>query len=126
MCFGRGPASESTVASEPLHERAHRDLVARRIGESADTLRRLAAPAHVETVVAAATMVAAVLRGGGKLLVFGNGGSAADAQHIAAELLGRFLLDRPALPAVALADNSAALTAIGNDYGFTEVFARQV
>jgi D-sedoheptulose 7-phosphate isomerase len=71
-------------------------------------------------------MIAAALREGGKLLLFGNGGSAADAQHIAAELLGRFLLDRPALPAVALADNSAALTAIANDYGYADVFARQV
>ena len=63
---------------------------------------------------------------GGKLLVFGNGGSAADATHIAAELVGRFLLERRALPALSLSDNASAVTAIGNDYGFERVFARQV
>ncbi|MDX6548180.1 MAG: D-sedoheptulose 7-phosphate isomerase, partial [Gaiellales bacterium] len=57
---------------------------------------------------------------------FGNGGSAADAQHIATELTGRYLLDRPPLAALALADNTAALTANGNDFGFDEVFARQL
>lgn len=63
---------------------------------------------------------------GGKLLTFGNGGSAADAQHFAAEMVGRFRRDRRALPAVALTVDSSALTSIGNDYGYDEVFARQV
>jgi D-sedoheptulose 7-phosphate isomerase len=65
-------------------------------------------------------------RAGGKLLLFGNGGSAADAQHMAAELVGRFLLERPALPAIALTTDTSALTALANDYGFELVFARQV
>ena len=66
------------------------------------------------------------IRGGGKVIFFGNGGSAADAQHLAAELSGRFYLDRPALPALSLSTNSSTLTAISNDYGFEHVFARQL
>src|SRR5271168_1040789 len=63
---------------------------------------------------------------GNKILLFGNGGSAADAQHIAAEFVGRFAFDRPALPALALSVNSSCVTAIGNDYGFDIVFSRQI
>src|SRR6202007_1862351 len=63
---------------------------------------------------------------GNKALFFGNGGSAADAQHIAAEFVGRFAFDRPALPALALSVNSSCVTAIGNDYGFDRVFSRQL
>jgi D-sedoheptulose 7-phosphate isomerase len=63
---------------------------------------------------------------GGKLLLFGNGGSAADAQHIAAEFVGRFAIERAALPAFALSVNTSCVTAIGNDYGFDQVFARQI
>lgn len=66
------------------------------------------------------------LRSGGKILLCGNGGSAADAQHVAAELVGRFALERKAYPAIALTANSSIVTAIGNDYGFERVFARQV
>jgi len=68
----------------------------------------------------------AALRGGGKLLLFGNGGSAAEAQHIAAELAVRYRRDRRALPALALTADSAVLTAAGNDLGYDEIFARQV
>jgi len=68
----------------------------------------------------------AAIKNGNKLLLFGNGGSAADAQHIAAEFVGRFALDRPALPALALSVNTSCLTAIGNDYGFDQVFSRQL
>ncbi|MEO5355309.1 MAG: D-sedoheptulose 7-phosphate isomerase [Magnetococcus sp. XQGC-1] len=67
-----------------------------------------------------------VYQSGGKLLVAGNGGSAADAQHIAGELVSRFFFDRPALPALALTTDSSILTAIGNDYGYEEIFARQI
>jgi D-sedoheptulose 7-phosphate isomerase len=66
------------------------------------------------------------LRKGNKPVLFGNGGSAADAQHIAAEFVGRFAFDRPALPALALSVNTSSVTAIGNDYGFDLVFARQI
>jgi phosphoheptose isomerase len=74
----------------------------------------------------AAYLIADTFRRDGKLLVFGNGGSAADAQHLAAEFVGRFLRERPPLPAIALTTDSSALTAIANDYGFERVFARQV
>jgi len=66
------------------------------------------------------------LKNGGKILLFGNGGSAADAQHIAAELVGRFKVERNGLPAIALTTDSSILTSIGNDYGFNEVFSRQI
>lgn len=66
------------------------------------------------------------VREGHKILLFGNGGSAADAQHIAAEFVGRFAFDRPALPAIALNVNTSCITAIGNDYGFDQVFSRQI
>ncbi len=71
-------------------------------------------------------LIAGALREGRKLLLFGNGGSAADAQHIAAELVGRFMRERRGLPAIALTTDTSALTAISNDYGFDDVFARQV
>ena len=75
----------------------------------------------------AAALVVQTFKAGRRVYVLGNGGSAADAQHIAAELVGRFkAADRPALPAVALTTDTSALTAISNDYGFEEVFARQV
>ena len=80
--------------------------------------------AHV--VDSAALAMARSLAAGGKVLVCGNGGSAADAQHMTGELLGRFLMERPSLPAVALTVDTSTLTAIGNDYGYDEVFARQV
>ena len=73
-----------------------------------------------------AGMLADTLKEGGKLLVMGNGGSAADAQHFAAEIVGRFKLERRALPAVALSTDTSILTAIGNDYGFEAIFSRQV
>lgn len=96
------------------------------IRDSAATLVRLLDGSHVESIERAAGMITASMRDGGKLLVFGNGGSAADATHIAAEFLGRFLLEREALPALSLSDNSSTLTAIGNDYSYEDVFSRQV
>jgi D-sedoheptulose 7-phosphate isomerase len=70
--------------------------------------------------------MADVLRAGGRVFFFGNGGSAADAQHLAAELVGRFALERRALPAMALSVNTSVVTAIGNDYGYEQVFSRQL
>lgn len=78
------------------------------------------------TVDAIAATVDDALARGGKLLIAGNGGSAADAQHIAAEMVGRYKRERAALAAIALTTDTSALTAIGNDYGFEEIFARQV
>jgi len=73
-----------------------------------------------------AELIVASFRAGGKVLFCGNGGSAADAQHLAAELAGRLRLDRPGLPAMALTVNASVLTAVANDFGYDEVFARQV
>lgn len=85
------------------------------------TERRCAAP-----VAAAAEVVIGALETGGTVYLCGNGGSAADAQHLAAEFSGRFVRERAALAAVALTTNTSALTAIGNDYGYDEVFSRQL
>ncbi|MGD9916020.1 MAG: D-sedoheptulose 7-phosphate isomerase [Rhizobiaceae bacterium] len=89
----------------------------------------VARAAHAGMADAVADMLDAwekTIRGGGKILFFGNGGSAADAQHIAAEFVIRFVKDRPAMAAIALTTDTSALTACGNDYGFDEVFARQI
>jgi D-sedoheptulose 7-phosphate isomerase len=80
----------------------------------------------IPVVAQLAAQLSEALEAGGKLIVFGNGGSAADAQHFAAELTGRFLRTRPALPALALSVNSSTLTAIANDFAYEAVFERQV
>jgi D-sedoheptulose 7-phosphate isomerase len=80
----------------------------------------------ISTVATVSQVLVDSLSQGNKVLLFGNGGSAADAQHIAAELVGRFAFDRPALPALALSVNSSCVTAIGNDYGFDQLFSRQI
>jgi D-sedoheptulose 7-phosphate isomerase len=77
-------------------------------------------------IVEAAALSIGCLRSGGKVLLFGNGGSAADAQHVAAEFVGRFVVERAALSAIALTTDSSILTAVANDYGFDRVFARQI
>lgn len=88
--------------------------------------RLLADPGITSIIARVSEVVVEGLRQGRKIILFGNGGSAADAQHIAAEFIGRFNFDRPALPALALSVNSSCLTAIGNDYGFEQVFSRQI
>ena len=80
----------------------------------------------VRTLALICMGIAERLQQGGKLLLFGNGGSAADAQHIAAEFVGRYRLEREAFPALALTTNASTLTAVANDYGYKEVFARQI
>ena len=81
---------------------------------------------HAGPVLEAAAAIGGALRAGGKLLLFGNGGSAADAQHVAAELVGRFQRERAAMAAIALTTDTSVLTSIGNDYAFDRVFARQI
>ena len=100
------------------------DVVARTLAEAA-RLHADARSAVAPTAAAAESMVAA-LRGGGKILVCGNGGSAADAQHFAAELVGRFERERRAIASVALTTDTSILTAIANDYASPRVFARQI
>ena len=97
-----------------------------RLAMHAAMAQALADETTAAAVADAAHDLAERFAAGGTLLIFGNGGSAADAQHLAAEFTGRYLLYRAPLPALALADNTAAVTAIANDYGFDQVFARQV
>lgn len=87
---------------------------------------RMAEGAFAEQAVEVARTMITCLRAGGKVIFFGNGGSAQDAGHLAAELTGRFAFDRPGLAAVSLPDATAAMTAIGNDYCYDEVFSRQL
>ncbi len=94
------------------------------IQRSVGTLKALAGEAS--SINMAGEWIVASLRHGGKLLTLGNGGSAADAQHIAAELVGRYLKERRGLPALALTVNTSTLTAVANDYGYERVFARQL
>jgi D-sedoheptulose 7-phosphate isomerase len=86
----------------------------------------LGSDSYHDLVAHVAMQIVKSLRAGGKIMFFGNGGSAADAQHLAAEFTGRYLKERRALPALALHANTSSLTAIGNDYGFEFVFARQI
>ncbi len=103
------------------------DYIAGHFRQSAETLKRAADDRDLASaMVAIAGAIAAAMRKGGKLLVAGNGGSAADAQHIAGEFLSRLNFDRNPLPAIALTTDTSVLTAIGNDYGFENVFERQV
>ena len=103
------------------------DLIGAHLKQSLAALERATQDA---ALLAAASKIAAAiiaaLRSGNKLLIIGNGGSAADAQHIAAEIIGRYKQDRPAYAAIALTTDTSALTAIANDYGFEQVFARQL
>jgi D-sedoheptulose 7-phosphate isomerase len=101
-------------------------LAQRRIRESLAVQERLLEGDAVTALTRAAEAIATSFRSGGKLLLFGNGGSAADATHVAAEFVGRFLLERRALPALSLSDNPSSVTAIANDYAYERVFARQV
>ena len=101
-------------------------LVERRIRESVAVQERLLGDEAIAAMVSAAELISATLQGGGKLLAFGNGGSASDADHLTGELIGRFQLERRGLPALSLSDNPSAFTAIANDYGYDRVFARQV
>jgi D-sedoheptulose 7-phosphate isomerase len=89
-------------------------------------LHEQAARDSAGAVLAAVDALQAALGGGAKVLIFGNGGSAADAQHFACELVGRFLRERRALAAIALTTDSSTMTAVANDYGFDRVFARQI
>jgi len=107
--------------------RAQNDMVAEHFRRSCETLSRAAEDATLRAAIhAIADAIADAFRAGHKLLIAGNGGSAADAQHIAGEFLSRLNFDRNPLPAIALTADTSVLTAIGNDYGFEHTFERQV
>lgn len=98
------------------------EVVKAQLNESAQLKLKL----DTKQIVSAAQLIIEAYQKGGKILLMGNGGSAADAQHIAAELVGRFKKERKPLPAIALTTDTSILTSIGNDYNFNEVFRRQV
>jgi D-sedoheptulose 7-phosphate isomerase len=97
-----------------------------KILEEGILIKQAVAKNKVGDIEAISKLIIAAYNTGGKVILFGNGGSAADAQHIACELVGRFALKRRAFPAIALTTNTSTLTAIANDYGYNEVFSRQV
>jgi D-sedoheptulose 7-phosphate isomerase len=101
-------------------------LVTERLADTIAVKQQMLQGAFAAQAVGVAQAMISSLRSGGKVIFFGNGGSAQDAGHLAAELMGRFAFDRPGLSAISLADATAAMTAIGNDYSYDEVFARQV
>jgi D-sedoheptulose 7-phosphate isomerase len=100
------------------------DILNANIADAVRTIQDLSE--HGEALGRASKLICEALLGGNKLLTCGNGGSAADAGHIAAELVGRFVRERKGYPAISLSDSASAVTAIGNDYGFEKLFARQV
>ena len=102
-------------------------IVQKQLAQSIATMQAVLADESIsDTVVTIAQLTAQALKSGNKLLVAGNGGSAADAQHLAAEFVARLTIDRPALRAIALTTDSSILTAIGNDHSFDQIFERQV
>jgi D-sedoheptulose 7-phosphate isomerase len=103
------------------------NAIAGQLHETADNLRTMSEDGALHAAMAAvATACIEALRHGNKILFAGNGGSAADAQHLAGELISRFNYDRPGLPAFSLSTDTSVLTAIGNDYGYDHLFARQI
>lgn len=126
-----GSQAEWTASPEPRSHRAVQatapvaDRIVAVLQESI-RVKQAAIESLAGQIATAAEWITETLQGGHKLLLFGNGGSAADAQHIAAEFVGRFRQERRAWPAIALSTDTSVLTALGNDYGFEQVFARQV
>ena len=96
------------------------------IDEQIDNLKKLKETNYVKDLIEITNIITESLKKGGKVLIAGNGGSACDSEHIAGELIGRFVEERKAIPAIALSSDSAILTCMGNDYGFDSIFARQV
>ena len=94
--------------------------------EASITTKRNCIEKNIHHIVEAAEMLTACLRGGNKILIFGNGGSAADAQHLTAEFVNRFQIERPPLAAIALTTDTSILTSIGNDYDFDDIFSKQI
>jgi D-sedoheptulose 7-phosphate isomerase len=122
-------AATRTLAPQPIpRRRRYLRPVATALAGRAETLAAalLELSGHADATAALAAALVETVRGGGKVLVAGNGGSAAEAQHFATELIGRFRRERAPIAALALTADTAILTAVGNDYGYEEIFARQV
>ncbi len=101
------------------------EVIHKRLEETEKVKKQFFQENHPQ-LIAIIKLIADALENGSKLLLFGNGGSAAEAQHLAAEFVNRFLMNRPPLPAIALNTDSSILTSIGNDYSFSEVFSKQI
>lgn len=101
------------------------EIIRKRIEET-ETVKRQFLQESLSQLTSIIKLIADALETGNKLLLFGNGGSAAQAQHLAAEFVNRFLMDRPPLPAMALSADTSILTSIGNDYSFSEIFSKQI
>jgi D-sedoheptulose 7-phosphate isomerase len=114
---GRKVGTSGTVSAEEIIRGAIRDSI---------EVKTILLKQHVSIITDLSRLLTDALKGGNKLVLFGNGGSAADAQHVAAELVNRFQLDRNALPAIALTTDTSILTSVGNDLAFDQLFSRQV
>ena len=101
------------------------DIIYKRFEET-DKIKKRFLHENLPRLIAIIKLIADAFENGNKILLFGNGGSAAEAQHLAAEFVNRFLMERPPLPAIALSTDSSILTSIGNDYSFSEVFSKQI
>jgi len=102
------------------------EIIKKLISENIESQKNLLSGDTVSLIQKAAQLIVSSLQKGGKILIFGNGGSAADSQHMAAELVGRFKKERRAIPAIALTTNTSILTALANDYGYDIIFSRQI
>jgi len=100
--------------------------IVKRIFRESSQLKELFLRDNLDRIIQLVDAITGALKKGNKILLFGNGGSAADAQHIAGEFVNRFLIERPPLPAVALTTDTSVLTSIGNDYDFSEIFSKQI
>ena len=100
-------------------------IILRHLEESLQ-IKRQFIESHIDQIIRAAEKMAACIKAGNKIMIFGNGGSAADAQHLAAEFVNRFKIERPPLAALALTTDTSILTSIGNDYHFDEIFTKQI
>jgi len=102
------------------------DIIKRAVSQNIETNRALSQEKHIDRIKEIASAIILSIKRGGKVIIFGNGGSAADAQHMAGELVGRFKKERKGLPAISLTANTSSLTAISNDYSYDMCFSRQV
>ncbi len=103
-----------------------KDRINNVIDEQINNLNNLKKGDYIETLIKISESIVKCIKNGGKILIAGNGGSAADAQHFAAEIIGRFVLERKGYPAIALTTDTSIITSIGNDYGYDYIFARQI
>jgi D-sedoheptulose 7-phosphate isomerase len=97
-----------------------------KIFKESNQLKEIFLNENLSKIVNVVEVITGALKAGNKILLFGNGGSAADAQHLAAEFVNRFVIERPPLPAIALSTDTSVITSIGNDYDFAEIFAKQI